>query len=395
MAFGIYVHIPYCLQRCSYCDFATYVQGDILPPKDYFQLLKRELQHRSPRTQERSIDTVYFGGGTPSLVPPALIVSFLKELGNHGFVRSPTCEITIEINPATISDRSMEIYLEAGINRFSVGAQTFDDKTLKFLRREHGAEQTRDTLKLLKKFGVNFSVDILFGLPSQTVDALKRDIDEAFAFKPRHVSPYCLTVPEGHPLADIRPPEGEQVKMFEVIHSELTARGMERYEISNYSLPGFESRHNLLYWTDQPYLGLGLSAHSYSKAAPWGVRYWNANSIGAYQKRIQELPERETSEEEWAGLPENQMERLKAHEALTDFCHTSLRRMKGLDMTLLAKKFGPAGHRLVEGPLRQLEAEGWVRKTSAGWSLTESGILVSNNIFRQMTFLPEEWAAVS
>src|SRR5690606_23950909 len=125
--------------------------------------------------------------------------------------------------------------------------------------------------------GVNFSVDILFGLPSQTVDALKRDIDEAFAFEPRHVSPYCLTVPEGHPLADIRPPEGEQVKMFEVIHSELTARGMERYEISNYSLPGFESRHNLLYWTDQPYLGLGLSAHSYSKAAPWGVRYWNAN----------------------------------------------------------------------------------------------------------------------
>lgn len=398
MAFGVYVHIPYCLQRCSYCDFATYtlaqINQDLPPPQEYIELLKTEIRSRGPSLSPRQMDTIYFGGGTPSLIEPSLIVSVLHELENAGFTRSPACEVTIEINPATIHPQKMETYLAAGINRFSVGAQSFDDGLLKSVKREHDALQTRETLSLLQKYGVNFSVDILFALPGQTLAILSRDLDEALSFRPKHVSPYCLTVPEGHALSKIRPLEDIQVEMFALVHQKLTGAGLLRYEISNYCQPGYHSRHNSLYWSDDSYWGIGLSAHSYEKNPAWGVRYWNPPAMGAYARLIREHAD-QRAKAPYTQLPPTNWECLKAHEALTDFCHISLRRKEGLDLRRLAKKFGAQSLALMQGPLDQMESEGLLHKREGLWALTEEGLLVSNRVFQQLTFLPEEWAALT
>lgn len=388
MALGVYVHIPYCIQRCTYCDFATYEQSKILPPDHYVELLFKEIRQKHRYYSPQSLDTIYFGGGTPSLIPAHLIVSIIKELARFGFTTRPDTEITIEINPATINEEKLKIYLDNGINRFSVGAQTFDDRLLKMVNREHSAKQTLDTLDLLRRYNLNFSFDILFALPSQTVDGLKRDIKIAIEQGAKHLSPYCLTVPDGHPLSKGRPIEDEQVEMFDIIAEELAKNNFQQYEISNFSIPGFESRHNLLYWIDEPYWGLGLSSHSYSKDSQWGTRYWNLNSIGEYQKQILEYDGQELSNPA-KHLPAAQYEVLEMHQALTDFCHTSMRLMRGLSQEQLAKKF-PSMHQKVEGILDGLKNKSWIQYDNEHWSLTREGLVLSNKVFQDLTFLPED-----
>jgi oxygen-independent coproporphyrinogen-3 oxidase len=391
MDFGIYVHIPYCLQRCTYCDFATYEQSKIMPPDQYLQLLFEEIrqsQHLYPKTN--ALSSIYFGGGTPSLLPAEMIVSIISALEKHGFRKEDSTEITLEINPATVDPRKMEIYLKSGINRFSVGAQSFEDRLLKSVHREHNADQTRQTLKLLQSYGVNYSFDLLFALPTQTLDSLKRDLDEVSSYLPNHISPYCLTVPEGHVLSKNRPLEEAQLEMFELIRQRLVGLGYERYEISNFAQAGFESKHNSLYWQDVPYWGLGLSAHSYSKDLLWGRRYWNASSINLYQEQIGRNSSKHAKE--IAGfLPENQKESLEKHQALTDYCHTSLRRQVGLNMKRLDQKFSGRVVEQVNQILELQKSHGNVEKYGENlWRLTEEGVAVSNQVFSALTFLAGE-----
>ncbi len=381
--FGIYIHIPYCIQRCSYCDFATYVQSEILVPERYVALVKEEIPLRkhylgfSPDT-EKKLNTVYFGGGTPSLISSDLIVGLISELNKHGLTTGPDAEITIEINPATIDERKIEHYLSAGVNRFSVGAQTFHDRLLKMVKREHNAKQTLATLDLLKRYKLNFSFDLLFALPTQTVEELKSDVEMAVEIGSSHISPYCLTVPESHPLSKNRPLEDEQVEMFDIIHQHLTAKNFNRYEISNYSLPGKESRHNRLYWDDHSYWGLGLSAHSYSRTSEWGHRFWNPNNIDVYEKQIRQG---------LSQLPENQIETLQKHQALTDFCHTSLRVAEGISFTRLESKFdAKACSKVLEIAQPMLERD-LLKLENNHLVLTNRGVLISNQIFEKFTFL--------
>lgn len=390
MAFGVYVHIPYCIQRCTYCDFATYEQSKIMPPDQYVELLIKEIHQKHRYYRAQNLDTIYFGGGTPSLIPAPLIVSIIKELGRFGFTTGPDTEITIEINPATVDKEKLQIYQDHGVNRFSVGAQTFDDRLLKMVHREHSAKQTLETLELLRSRNLNFSFDILFALPSQTIAGLRRDVQIAIEQGAKHLSPYCLTVPDGHPLSKGRPLEEEQVEMFDLISQELSANSFQQYEISNFALPGFESRHNLLYWTDQPYWSLGLSAHSYAKNTPWGTRYWNVNSIGEYQKQILQFEGQEFSNP-MEHLPENQYETLAMHQAATDFCHTSMRLMRGLDLALMQQKFPEAVNQKVEAILQKLQGRGWVTLNDSRWSLTKDGLVLSNQVFQELTFLENEF----
>lgn len=388
MALGVYVHIPYCIQRCTYCDFATYEQNKILPPDQYVELLFKEIRQKHRYYSPQALDTIYFGGGTPSLIPAPLIVAIIKELGRFGFTTRPDTEITIEINPATITEDKLKIYLDHGVNRFSVGAQTFDDRLLKMVHREHSSKQTLETLDLLRRYDLNFSFDILFALPSQTVDGLKNDIKIAIEQGAKHLSPYCLTVPDGHPLSQGRPLEDEQVEMFDIISAELTKNNFQQYEISNFAIPGFESRHNLLYWIDEPYWGLGLSSHSYSKDSLWGTRYWNINSIGDYQKQILAFDGQEFSSPA-SHLPPEQYEALEMHQALTDFCHTSMRLMRGLNSQQLGQKF-PAMKEKVEALLVGLKSKSWVQHDNEHWFLTREGLVLSNKVFQELTFLPED-----
>lgn len=391
MSFGVYFHIPYCLQRCTYCDFATYERSKIMPTDDYVELVKQEIRTRRPGLPHTTMDTIYFGGGTPSLLRPDQIISLIQALENEGLRRSPDCEITIEINPATLSPQNLKELIAFGVNRFSVGAQTFDDRLLKSVHREHDANQTRETLGMLSEWGVNYSADLLFALPGQDFATLEKDVANMLDFRPPHISPYCLTVPEGHVLSKGRPMDDVQLAMFRHIDEKLRAAGYERYEISNYALPGFHSRHNSLYWQDQPYWGIGLSSHSYLPDQEWGTRFWNAANIKVYEAQV-----RAAAEERWstpyAGLPEEQRETLAAHEALTDFCHTSLRTDRGLELGLLESKFGTAGCRLVAGPLARLVSEDLLRSEGSTYRLSPEGVFVSNAVFRELTFLPEEWS---
>lgn len=391
MSFGVYFHIPYCLQRCTYCDFATYERSKIMPTDDYVELVKQEIRTRRPGLPYTTTDTIYFGGGTPSLLRPDQIISLIQALENEGLRRSPGCEITMEINPATLSPQNLKELMAFGVNRFSVGAQTFDDGLLKSVHREHDARQTRETLGMLSEWGVNYSADLLFALPGQDFATLEKDVAAMLDFRPPHISPYCLTVPEGHVLSKGRPLDDVQLAMFRHIDEKLRAAGYERYEISNYALPGFHSRHNSLYWQDQPYWGIGLSAHSYLPDLEWGTRFWNAANIKVYEAQI-----RAAAEERWstpyAGLPPEQRETLAAHEALTDFCHTSLRTDQGLELAALEAKFGPPGCRLVAGPLARLVSEDLLRREGSTYRLSPEGVFVSNAVFRELTFLPEEWS---
>lgn len=386
MAFGIYVHIPYCIQRCRYCDFATYEKSKILPPTQYIELVQKEIQVYGPVFKDSEVDTIYFGGGTPSLVEAEGLVGILKGLKDQGFRFRSDIEITIEINPATVDERKLMIYLAAGINRFSVGAQTFRDDILKDVGREHNAEDTRKTLKLLSSMGLNYTFDLLFALPRQTREDLERDLEWVSHFAPRHLSAYCLTVPEGHPMAKVRLPEERQIEMFEIIEKGLLSLGLLRYEISNFAQPGFESKHNMIYWTDENFWGLGLSAHSYMKDDAWGKRFWNPSHIQEYTQRIQNLPNDRALTPIDFRHPE-QFEVLEERQSLTDFCHVFLRIKRGLSLDELECKFGSFRRVQVETIFGRLIKEELVECFNDRWRLTEKGILLSNQVFEACTFL--------
>lgn len=386
MAFGIYVHIPYCIQRCSYCDFATYEKSSILPPSEYIEFVKKEIQVYGPLLKDRVVDTIYFGGGTPSLVEAHLLVDLLNSLKQIGFRFSNQIEITIEINPATISEKKLDIYLAAGINRFSVGAQTFKDDLLKRVGREHNADDTRKTLELLSGRDLNYTFDLLFALPGQTRADLQKDLEWVRHFAPKHLSAYCLTVSDGHPLAKVRLPELDQVEMFELIETELSKMGMDRYEISNFAKPGYESRHNMIYWTDEDYWSIGLGAHSYLKDDAWGKRFWNVNNIHQYLKKMESLPvQGVTSIVDCRGS--EQFETLTENQALTDFCHVFLRIKRGLSLDELEVKFGSERKEQVGEIFKNLEKNGLIEKFQERWRLSKEGVLISNKVFEACTFL--------
>lgn len=377
--FGLYVHIPYCLQRCTYCDFATYVHTEILPPEHYVELLKKEIQFGHTPFLGQTVHTLYFGGGTPSLIKAELIIDIINEFKKY-FTFDPSIEITIEINPATVDERKLDLYLKNGVNRFSVGAQTFSDKHLKNVHREHNAQQTLNTLALLQSKKLNCSFDILFALPHQTVDELKYDLDIALDLGMSHISPYCLTVPEGHPLSKNRPLEDDQIEMFDLIDRRLAAKNFLRYEISNYAKPGFESKHNLLYWTDQSYWGVGLSAHSYNNKK-WGTRFWNPHVMKNYEKYDFSQPRKN-----------DLFEDLAPYQSLTDFCHTGLRLTQGLSRNHVQAKFGRNGLVIVDAIAKKLIPRGVIEHYEDRYKLTKTGLLISNQVFEEFTFLKDDFS---
>lgn len=389
MSFGIYVHIPYCIQRCTYCDFATYEQSKILPPTDYTQLMIREIEFKKSFFLQgedfQTIDTLYFGGGTPSLFAVKDIVQIIEALSRAGYPLSPDAELTMELNPGTVNEDKLNEYLNLGFNRFSVGAQTFNSTHLKRVHREHSVNDTIESLKLLKRYNLNYNFDLLFGMPHQTLSELDYDLSQALEILPPHISPYYLTVPEGHPLSKNRPLEDDQMLMFERIEHTLSQNGYLRYEISNYARPGFESKHNYLYWSDHNYWGIGLSSHSYlkqTKEAPWGYRFWNPNNIKIYQQEIGELKPLMSPTQ----LADIYWEALKENQSLTDFCHTSLRRAKGLVLSDLKAKFTSTSLIRAYKELDNLHKRGLIQTTELGFTLSSKGKLISNWVFEKLTF---------
>ncbi len=391
MAFGIYVHIPYCLQHCVYCDFSTTEINSTLsrkfPPNEYVTALKTEIASKGSQIGPRQVDSIYFGGGTPSLLKPRQLHEILQCLTENGFPIKNEGEITLEINPDTLTMAEIKDLRNMGFNRYSVGAQTFNDRLLKVANRKHSTQDTIDTLSLLADFKVNYSMDILFGLPTQTLEDLAEDLEITRKFNPPHVSPYCLTVPQSNPLSQNRPTDDVQVEMFALIEKNLIQIGLNRYEISNFSKPDFESRHNLIYWNDQEYWGIGVSSHSYLHIGPWGTRFWNSQNLADWFGQISLL-----NNERWQVPTVNSQssEVLTMNQALTDFFHTSLRKKRGLSKSEFMGKFKRTPEEIAKRQLDKLNAKGLLAKSSDYYFLTAQGVLLSNQVFEELTFLTKE-----
>ena len=307
---GIYIHIPFCRARCSYCDFATGTYESALADA-YVRALVAEISSFGGAEECAEADTIYFGGGTPSLLTPEQIAHILGAVSRR-FRMTPRAEVTMEMNPGTVTPEALRGFREAGVNRASFGAQTFDDGELKRLGRTHTAHDTRRTLSLLRDAGFdNISFDLIAGLPDQTLEGWSRNLDEALALRPEHLSLYLLEVHEGTPLAaQIREgrytaPDADLAAEMYILLAERTRDvGYEQYEISNFCLPGRESRHNMKYWTGEPYFGFGCSAHSFDGRT---LRWSNERDARRYVEMLEtrgdalvertELDERESSAE--------------------------------------------------------------------------------------------------
>jgi oxygen-independent coproporphyrinogen III oxidase len=320
------------------------------------------------------VDTIYFGGGTPSLLSGAQLEKLLASMYAK-FSVAPAAEITMEMNPGTVTLATLRDFKSLGVNRASFGAQTFDDRELARLGRSHTSAETRQTFNYLREAGFdNVSFDLIAGLPGQTLEGWNRNLDEAFALRPEHLSFYLLEVHEGTPLADhIRrglqplPDEDLAVEMSEAMIERAGGAGYRHYEISNLCLPGYESRHNSKYWTGAPYYGFGCSAHSYDG----GSRRWsNERDIAGYLKRIEHGQSGVVTETN-----------LSEQDLRAEAVFLGLRMMAGLSVESYRERFGADLRETHADDLQRFREAGLVELSGETLRLTRAGALVSNEVF--------------
>jgi oxygen-independent coproporphyrinogen-3 oxidase len=367
MTAGVYLHIPFCKSRCSYCDFATDVYRGDQGVERYVQALCAEIRSFAGNLE---IDTVYFGGGTPSLLRAEHVQRVLEAV-HETFSVSTGAEITMEMNPATVTAGSLTEYRQLGVNRTSFGIQTFDDHLLKLLARGHDANDARTTFSLLRSAGFdNISFDLIAGLPRQTLDDWQRNLDEAIALAPEHLSLYLLEVHQGTPLAEQirthRQPAADEelaARMYELMVDRLTSAGYRQYEISNFGHPGFESRHNIKYWQMVPVYGFGVSAHSFDG----DQRYSNERDTAKYVQLIEN-----------GGPAEVMRENV---DLASEHAFLGLRLDNGIDLSEYRAKYGVDLLAKYENDLAGLTENGLVETDGGRLWLTSRGKLFSNEVF--------------
>lgn len=332
---GIYIHIPFCKQRCIYCDFYSTTSQE--KENRYIEAVCTELELRKQSLPD-PVHTIYIGGGTPSLLNPASVKQ-LKDCMDRNYRVMPDLEFTVEANPDDISPEWLEAMSHIGVNRISMGVQTFHDGHLKLLRRRHNSKRAIQAVHLCQEHGFrNISIDLIYGLPEQTLEEWKADVAQAIALNVQHLSAYALIYEENTALWRMREQNMVQeadeelsLSMFEYLITELKNNGFEHYEISNFGLPGFHSRHNSSYWNDTPYLGCGASAHSFIGME----RMYNTANIDQYIKDIMRCREE--------NLPYKEVchcEVLDRYEHYNDRIITGLRTAAGLDLEKLEQDFG-------------------------------------------------------
>jgi oxygen-independent coproporphyrinogen-3 oxidase len=368
MAAGVYLHIPFCKSRCSYCDFATDVYRSRDGVDRYVAALCTEIGKFAHNGDP--IDTIYFGGGTPSLLSPGQVEDILNAVSSK-FVIAADAEITMEMNPATVTTASLASFHHLGVNRASFGVQTFDDHLLKLLARGHDASDARTTFAMLRdaRFD-NISFDLIAGLPHQTLADWERNLDEAIALSPEHLSLYLLEVHQGTPLAvqiesgrQPRPNEELAAEMYEMMVDKLTASGYQQYEISNFARPGSESRHNSKYWQLEHVFGFGVSAHSFDGRE----RYANERDTARYVSLIEK-----------GRSPEVMRETI---DIASEQAFLGLRLEDGLDLADYRKKFDIDLLLRFEAEIAGLLDNRLVDTSDGRLKLTGRGKLFSNEVF--------------
>jgi oxygen-independent coproporphyrinogen-3 oxidase len=374
------VHIPYCISKCPYCDFNSHVVPEI-PEREYTDALLRELDHYAASAvwRGRAVQTVFFGGGTPSTFEPASIGRILARVA-ASFPLAAECEITLEANPGTVDERNFAGYREYGVNRVSVGVQSFQPHLLRFLGRAHSAVDARRALAIVRELGFkNFSFDLIYANPGQTLAELEADLDTALQFEPPHLSAYNLTIEEGTPFFNAyragklkTVPEELEIAMAELIEQKLAAGELRRYEISNYARAGAYSRHNVNYWRGGDYLGIGAGAHSYRRTpgdrTP-GARWGNEKNPARYMARIAE-----------GGRAIAVTEQIDGSKAAGEFMFLGLRMTAGVNVAEFDGRFSSNPVERYPKIVDWLEA-GLMEEDEGYLRLTPRGLMVANSIF--------------
>ncbi len=329
---GIYVHIPFCKQKCLYCDFVSFAKSEMWE-KEYIQALKKEIEENKEKAKGYSVTTIYFGGGTPSYIDSKAIVRILNTI-KENYEIDKQAEITIEVNPGTVTKEKLEDYKQAGINRLSIGLQSADNAILKQIGRIHTYEQFLETYGLARKTGFsNMNVDLMLALPNQTEEILKDSLQKVINLTPEHISLYSLILEEGTPMATlveegklILPDEETERNMYWSTKKILEQNGYLHYEISNFAKPQKSSKHNQNCWSQKPYLGYGLAAHSYYNK----TRYSNTTNLQDYmvgaglksaheKQTIHEIQTKEDEEKEYMLLGLRKIQGVSIAEFKTKF----------------------------------------------------------------------------
>lgn len=357
---GIYVHIPFCIRKCLYCDFVSFVRTDDVK-KAYVDRLIDEIRNAP---NEETVDSVFFGGGTPSLLDADLTEQIMSAIKEH-FTLTEDFECTIEMNPGTVSKEKLEAYLQMGFNRLSIGLQSCNDDELRILGRVHTYEEFEQAFLLARQSGFhNINIDLMSAIPNQTVASYQTSLHKVMQLRPEHISAYSLIIEEGTPFAEMElqlPDEDEEREMYYETKRILAKAGYERYEISNYALPGYECRHNTRYWTGESYLGFGISAASFYN----NKRVTNASSLEEYIAS-------------GAGHEEEIM--LTKEDKMSEFFILGLRMSEGVTEEKFLHLFGVTAEEVFGEVIEKHLSNGLLIRKKGKLCLTEKGTDVSNYV---------------
>ena len=375
----LYVHLPFCVKKCRYCDFVSYA-GCEDRMEMYVQSLLKEAESR---VTEEAVETVYLGGGTPSLLPPALLDQLLSGLRDR-FRILPDAEFTSEANPGTLTEKWLETAVNGGVNRLSMGMQASQQELLSMLGRIHRPEDTANSVLMARQAGIrNLNLDLMFGLPGQTLAQWQESLETALAMQPQHLSCYGLIPEDGTPLkAELDtgclhlPDEETEREMYELARVKTAQAGMTQYEISNFALPGYECKHNLGYWQQASWIGLGASAAS-MQPDPGGKYAWirtvNPAGLDAYFRMVRGEDRQRTREE------------ITLHEAAFERMMLGLRTMRGVSDQRFEKDFGQTvTDRFGTAVMDSLMERGLLIHQDGAWRLTRKGMDVQNAVLLEL-----------
>lgn len=373
--FGVYVHWPFCLAKCPYCDFNSHVRHGGVDEERFLAAYLRELDHFAALAPARTVTSVFFGGGTPSLMRPRTVAAITEAIGEHWRIADDV-EITLEANPTSVEADNFTGYAAAGVNRLSLGVQALDDDALKALGRQHTADEALDALRLAKRHFDRVSFDLIYAREGQTARAWREELSRALAYAADHLSLYQLTIEEGTPFAarhtagTLRIPDGAEARALYLLTQELCeTAGLPAYEISNHARPGFESRHNLLYWRGHDYAGIGPGAHS-------------RITVDSAKRAIStiKLPESWLAQVEKKGHGVESEEALSGAEAAEEYLLMGLRLSEGIDLARLSS----LGIALDEERIGALYSQGLLKRNGKRLSATPEGRLVLNRLILEL-----------
>lgn len=374
---SIYVHIPFCVRKCLYCDFLSAPFDDAVKER-YVRKLQEEIRQKAPRYGNYQVQTIFFGGGTPSLLKEEWLFDLMKEIAD-GFHLCEKPEITVEVNPGTVTGKKLKAYHDMGINRLSIGLQSANEKELKALGRIHSAEEFFVTYENAVKSGFNnINIDLMSAIPGQTTASYRETLDKVLSLNPlpAHISAYSLIIEEGTPFYENTPelPDEETDReMYKITDDMLSKKGYHRYEISNYALQGYECNHNKVYWKRGEYAGFGIGAASLVD----NVRFSNCRDISQYLET-----------RDFTKIRENE-QRLSVEEQMEEFMFLGLRLTCGISFREFEKTFGKSVEEIYPGVIENLKEQGLLLETfdqkgkRMGICLSELGLDVSNRVMAE------------